>query len=95
MLILQRSLPDESKPIIIPKRIQLGLRPQAPTSHTTNGHVAPIPNGTIGKRKRTPEDEGNENTHTPKRGRLAVPDTSSELVVLDDPGNGVILIDED
>ncbi len=74
-----RSLPADSKPILIPAKVEIGRRPKTEAAHTNgvNGHMNGVTNGVggaaaLGKRKREADeaDLDSEEQQVKKRGRV-------------------------
>jgi hypothetical protein len=101
-LTLHRSLPDDSKPLIIPTDLNIPRRPKK--AHETDGEVAAT-NGVSGgtaevstKRKRGPDEAELEDLQIRKRGK--VPETNGnssgakdhDIIVLED--DGAIVLDD-
>jgi ubiquitin-like 1-activating enzyme E1 B len=93
-----RSLPDDSKPLLLPAKIDLTTRPKVDPALHMNGHAAPATNGTIGKRKRDADEVEPEDDNVRKRGKVfeeKPPQTDDDVVILDDSDQGAIVIDDD
>ena len=82
----------DSKPILVPQKFEVGRRPKAPSAPPLNG--APTQNGVVGKRKRDADEANLEDQHeVKKRNKVQPATTHDDLIVLDDSGNGAIVID--
>ena len=97
-----RTLPEESTPVQVPKKIEVARKPKAAApsngktneANGTNGMTATNGTGTKRKRSRSPEEpdiQGQPNSKTAKIQKTSVAD---DLIVLDDSGNGTIVIDD-
>ena len=94
-----RTLPEDSKPIIIPEELVVTRKPRTENGPLSNGltngttHV----NGSGTKRKRDADDAGINQDPIAKRGKVHEEATKydSDPVFLEDSGNGAIVIDDD
>jgi len=97
--ISEQALPDDSKPILLPDKVDVARKPKRVSEPPTNG----LANGTTdgdsvsGKRKRDAEDAGLEDEQVKKRGKVVEPTKSQDkdLILVDDFGDGAIVIDDD
>ncbi|MCJ1230838.1 E1 ubiquitin-activating protein uba2 [Toensbergia leucococca] len=103
--VSEQSLPPPSQPVHLPQKPAIPRKPKPPTTTPTipNGKesngIAP-PNGISGtRRKRSPDDEDHPDLPQSKKRTKDVPPPSSkdkdDLIVLDDSGNGAIVIEDD
>ena len=97
---LSRALPEDSKPILLPEKFAIARRPnkiadELLTNGHTNGNIPHI-NGTSSKRKREVDEPEIDQVQLLKRGKVReLASKEDDLVVLDDPTNGAIVIDDD
>lgn len=101
LAILEKSLPEDTGAVQLPKKLQIAHKPKdapAPvTNGDTNGHVTTHPVGT--KRKRSLEDPENGLQQDTKRGKMQIPSKAigfqdDDLVIADDSNDGAIVIDD-
>ncbi len=101
LAILEKTLPEDTKAVQLPKKFEIARKPKdapAPiTNGDTNGHVTASPIGT--KRKRSLEDSENGLQQDNKRGRIQMPSKAigfqdDDLVIADDSNDGAIVIDD-
>lgn len=101
LAILEKSLPEDTGAVQLPKKLQIAHKPKdapAPvTNGDTNGHVTTPPVGT--KRKRSLEDPENGLQQDTKRGKMQIPSKAigfqdDDLVIADDSNDGAIVIDD-
>lgn len=92
-----RSLPADSKPIVIPDMPNIARKPistnetAAETNDTTQSS-----NGPLSKRKRSRGDDDVDQADTVKRSKVhASPTADNEVILVDDRSNGAIVIDDD
>ena len=97
----RRTLPVDSKPVIIAERPDLVRKPKPVEKPLqdgeTNGTAAPIKKASF-KRKRSVEEADFDMSEdlVKKRGKVhQPPDKNNDLVVVEDTGNGAIFIDDD
>lgn len=99
VLILKnyRILPEDSNPVVIPEKLQI---PRKPNDNATpnaddqpNGTI--ITNGAITKRKRSLDDPGDDPVKSEKRGKVFAATKDFDPIVLDDSGNGAIVVEDD
>lgn len=90
-----RSLPDDSKPVLVPQKITIARKPKSSTIQPSKEMptVAASLNGTGSKRKRSLEETEDEQDRGMKRGKKNL--TDDELVIVDDSSNGAIIIEDD
>lgn len=90
-------MPEGSNPIQIVEKLQIPRKPSDGTTPTTtdqpNGTL--ITNGTNTKRKRSLDDADDEHLKSGKRGKVVEASKENGPVVLDDSGNGAIVIEDD
>lgn len=88
--------PLEGSAVQIPEGIEIPKKPEQPATtdaNATNGHAAPFVVGLAnGKRKRDDQEPVLDGEIASKRGKVA-PAADDEVVVLEDAGDGTILID--
>lgn len=93
-----RSLPESSKPILIREKLHIARKRRANGVVVLNGHAdgaAVLQNSTI-KRKRSLEESNNEQDQSTKRGKMdQLEKIDDSLVIVQDHGNGTIIIDDD
>lgn len=105
LAILEKTLPEDTKAVHLPKKLDIARKPKdapAPitnggTNGDTNGHVAASFVGT--KRKRSLEDPENGQQQDNKRGKIQMPSKAvgvqdDDLVIADDSNDGAIVIDD-
>ncbi|KAI4233983.1 MAG: hypothetical protein L6R40_006910 [Gallowayella cf. fulva] len=96
--VSEKTLPDDSKPIALPRQLDIPRKRtlDAEKHHEhANGHVPPptVP----GKRKRAGssiEEPGIEGRTSTKRGKIQSTSENDDLIVVDGPSNGAIVIDD-
>ncbi|KZF19415.1 putative ubiquitin-like activating enzyme [Xylona heveae TC161] len=103
--ISEQPLPEDSKPVLLPEKVEVPRKPKAvapavePAPPVANG-VAHAPNAADNadlKRKRNASDIGLEDEQIKKRGKVAEETSHAveeDLVVVEDSGNGAIVIDD-
>ena len=107
--ISEKNLPQDTKPVHLPGKLDIARRPKAApsplTNGDTNGHTST--NGVGIKRKRDIEDSEEVVQQEPKRGKAmqaeiiqnddaAITDGSNDVIIADDGnGDGAIIIDDD
>jgi len=92
-----RSLPADSKPIIIPDMPDIARKPVNidGTAAEANG-TTQSSNGPLSKRKRSLGDGDVDQAETVKRSKVHAPSTADdEVILVDDRSNGAIIIDDD
>ena len=94
-----RTLPEESKPVQVPQMIKVARKPKAaaPINGETNGaNGTTTTNGTGTKRKRSrsPEEPSIHEQPSSKAAKIQKSSDADDLIVLDDSGNGAIVIDD-
>ena len=92
-----RSLPENSKPVQLPAPLDINRKPKIVPTATTNGHTNGHPESSGTKRKRSLEEDPDQNL---KRSRIqagfkAEATQSENVVIEDDEHNGAIVIDSD
>ncbi|KAL8831600.1 MAG: hypothetical protein Q9191_000780 [Dirinaria sp. TL-2023a] len=106
--ISERTLPLDSKPVLLPQKIEIPAKPTISNASVTNGEVngSTMPlNGTAAKRKRSPDDSSYDQEQLLKRKREAELETeqpssksgtnkAEDTINLDDTHNGAIVIDD-
>ena len=101
---MHRSLPESSKPILVPEKVDIARKPKANEDTMTNGAVTSNGNSKIlagsqnqiMKRKRSADDNNLDGDQAVKHQR--VPKRKFEdddLVLVEDSSNGAIVIDDD
>ncbi|KAL8908726.1 MAG: hypothetical protein Q9171_005339 [Xanthocarpia ochracea] len=96
--ISEKSLPDDSKPVVLSQQLDIPRKRTLDTKETqehTNGGVSPPT--APGKRKRAAsslEEPGTEGQKDAKRGKVQATDQEDELILVDGPGQGAIVIDD-
>lgn len=92
-----RMLPEDSNPVVIPEKPQIPRRPNDNATPTTgdqpNGTI--ITNGANIKRKRSLDDPGDDQVKSGKRGKILEAVKEVDPIVLDDSGNGAIVVEDD
>lgn len=92
-----RVLPDESNPVMIPEKLQIPRKPHDNATPTTtnqsNGTI--VTNGTNPKRKRSLDDPDDDPIRIGKRGKVLAAVKELDPIVLDDSGNGAIVVEDD
>lgn len=105
---LSRTLPPDSKPVILPQRLAIPPKPKAAAEKVPNGNADSLgasSNGVGMKRKRSPEESTHDQEQLLKRKREEHPSEveptikrgkvdTDDLVIVDDSHNGAILIDD-
>lgn len=106
--ISEKSLPSDSKPVILPQKIEIPVKPtitEAPIPNgEANGSAMPL-NGIAAKRKRSLDDSFYDQEQLVKRKRETDSETkqlspgngtakAEDAIVLDDSSNGAIVIDD-
>lgn len=101
LAILERSLPEGTGAVQLPKEVQITHKPKdapaAVSNGDTNGHSTASAVGT--KRKRSLEDPDHSLQQDKKRGKVQMPSQAigfqdDELVIADDSNDGAIVIDD-
>lgn len=101
LAILERTLPEDTGAVQLPKELQIAHKPKdapaAISNGDTNGHATAPPVGT--KRKRSLEEPDHNLQQDNKRGKIQVPSQAigfqdDELVIADDSNDGAIVIDD-
>ncbi|KAF2745162.1 ThiF family protein [Sporormia fimetaria CBS 119925] len=94
LAVSERTLPKDAAPLQLVEKVTIGTKPKAPPAPVVNGHSHPLPilNGDSHKRKRPADDGELEAEVAHKRGKVA-PAPQDDVVVLDDPDDGAIVID--
>ena len=94
-----RTLPEDSKPILMPESLKIGRKPRVTGELLPNGFTdakTAHTNGTGTKRKRDADEAGLDEDLISKRGKVhELPPKKDDPVVLNDTGNGAIVIDDD
>ncbi|KAL8776688.1 MAG: hypothetical protein Q9213_008176 [Squamulea squamosa] len=96
--IWEKSLPEHSKPVTLPQQLDIPRKRTIDTTKAhehTNGDVAPptVP----GKRKRAGsslDEPGIEGQKVAKRGKVQATDQEDDVVLVDGPSQGAIVIDD-
>ena len=97
LAILEKTLPEDTKAIQLPKKLDIARKPKDAPASITNGHVTVSPVGT--KRKRSLEDPENGLQQDNKRGKIQMPSKAigfqdDDLIIADDSNDGAIIIDD-
>lgn len=103
---MDRSLAEESKPILLPAKPEVPRRPKREPVPAANGHDVTVTNGVSGNpdaaganRKRTADEADIRDELLRKRAKvpeqLSKQAPNDDVVVLDDAHAGAILIDDD
>ncbi|KAL8857504.1 MAG: hypothetical protein Q9178_005999 [Gyalolechia marmorata] len=96
--ISEKLLPDDSKAVALPQQLDIPRKRTLDTTRPhehTNGAVSPPT--APGKRKRAGsslEEPGIEGQKDAKRGKVQATDQEDELILVDGPGQGAIVIDD-
>ena len=96
-----RTLPEDSKPVLVPEKPEIARKPKPSNGQLVNGEsngTASVAKNASFKRKRSiGEAELDEAQDLfKKRGKVyEAPTKDNDLVVVEDIGNGAILIDDD
>ncbi|KAL8680714.1 MAG: hypothetical protein Q9186_003112 [Xanthomendoza sp. 1 TL-2023] len=98
LTISEISLPEDSKPVALPQQLHIPRKRNIDVEkhhEHANGHVPPptVP----GKRKRADssiEEAGIEGQKSTKRGKAQTTSEDDDLIVVDGPSNGAIVIDD-
>jgi ubiquitin-like 1-activating enzyme E1 B len=97
LAISDQTLPEDSKPIHLPNKLNIARKPKPAPISKTNGHDATA-NGTT-KRKRDADEAEIEEESARKRGKaaeqFAKAAQNGDTIVLDDAVDGAIVIDDD
>ncbi|MCJ1256939.1 E1 ubiquitin-activating protein uba2 [Lignoscripta atroalba] len=97
--ISEKTLPEDSKPILMPESLKIGRKPRVTGELLPNGFTdakTAHTNGTGTKRKRDADEAGLDEDLISKRGKVhELPPKKDDPVVLNDTGNGAIVIDDD
>lgn len=90
-------LPDDSKPVMIPEKLQIPRKPNENGTPTTtdqpNGII--LTNGANSKRKRSVEDPDDDQIQSGKRGKVLAATKELNPIILDDSSNGAIVVEDD
>ena len=90
-------LPDDSNPVLIPEKLQIPRKPNdnaTPTNNEQpNGTI--ITNGATTKRKRSLDDSNEDQIQGGKRGKVLAAVKDVDPIILDDSGNGAIVVEDD
>lgn len=87
-----RSLPDDSKPIVLPVAVDIPRKP-AMANGVANGHQI-LTNAAAATRKRDADAADLAIHPATKRGKATEAPTDRDDVLVDDSGNGAIMIDD-
>ncbi|KAL9034502.1 MAG: hypothetical protein Q9180_005370 [Flavoplaca navasiana] len=96
--ISEKSLPEDSKPVSLPQQLEIPRKRTVDITKEqehTNGNVAPPT--APGKRKRassTLDEPGIEGQKVPKRGKVQDTEQEDDLVLVEGPNQGAIVIDD-
>ena len=105
---LHRSFHPDSKPVVLPQKIEIPVKPTINDGPMPNGDAKESMmslNGNAAKRKRSPDDSSYDQEQLLKRKREADPETvqlssksgtdkADDTIILDDSHNGAIVIDD-
>ncbi|MCJ1420971.1 E1 ubiquitin-activating protein uba2 [Xylographa parallela] len=104
LAIADQSLPESSKPILVPDKLDIARKPRAngdsvnDGARTTNGNATPTPgpvNGDV-KRKRSADESNIDDDRAIKYPRIPKRKFEhDDLVLVEDSGDGAILIEDD
>lgn len=91
-----RSLPEGSKPILLPEKFDIARVPKSINGTAANGQEITVTNGISGKRKRGVDDVDPDDEQLRKRGKVFEEPFkgTADMIALDDSGNGAIIIDD-
>ena len=92
----RRSLPVDSKPIVVPQKLEIARKPKdANGTAETNGVTKPS-NGILSKRKRSIGEVDIDTVESVKRSKVHAPcNAHDEVILVDDRRDGAIVIDDD
>ncbi|MCJ1303094.1 E1 ubiquitin-activating protein uba2 [Hypocenomyce scalaris] len=97
--ISEQTLPEDSKPVMIPDDLEIARKPKVNSEAVPNGSVNGVAsiNGTGTKRKRSADESSiDQQEQIKKRGKVKeAPANDDDLVVLDYAGDGAIVLDDD
>ena len=101
--ISSKSLPEDAKPVVLITKPDIARRPRKPAVETNGETVSvmePVANGTsTAKRKRTADDDDLHGSTPVKKAQAQVATTSvsgvEDAIVVEDKGDGAIVIDDD
>lgn len=97
IFVSYRTLPDDSDPVVILEKLQIPRKLNDTATPTTsdqpNGSI--IINGASTKRKRSLDDPDDDQFKSGKRGKVLAALKKVDPVVLDDSGNGAIVVEDD
>ncbi|MCJ1269330.1 E1 ubiquitin-activating protein uba2 [Lobaria immixta] len=95
--VLEQTLPEDSKPVLVPHHITITRKAKPSSTHPSNEKptAAASLNGTGSKRKRNLEEIEEKQDHSTKRGKVQKNLTNDDLVIVDDSSNGAIVIEDD
>lgn len=91
-----RALAGDSKPVSLSQKLEI---PRKPVTNHANGlpvgnELAAINGATSVKRKRSADEIDDTQRQDLKRGKISKASTDEDIIYLDDPGNGTILIQD-
>ena len=91
---VHRSLPESTKPILLPERLKIARKPRSNGASQVNG--SEITTNGVDKRKRSREEVDASEDPDTKRRNLRMDKTDREdFVLIEEKGNGAIVIDDD
>lgn len=92
-----RTLPDDSKPVLVPNKLTIARKAQSSTTQPRKEIPTAVTtlNGTGFKRKRSPDEIEEDSDRKMKRGKVQKKVSDDELVIVDDSSNGAIIIEDD
>ncbi|MCJ1462862.1 E1 ubiquitin-activating protein uba2 [Pseudocyphellaria aurata] len=95
--VFEQTLPDDSKPVLIPHKINIVRKTKPLTTQPSKVTLTPTAslNGTGSKRKRSLEEIEAEQDRNKKRGKLQKNTSIDELALIDDSSSGAIIIEDD
>ncbi|MCJ1408189.1 E1 ubiquitin-activating protein uba2 [Ptychographa xylographoides] len=94
LAISEQSLPESTKPILLPERLKIARKPRSNGASQVNG--SEITTNGVDKRKRSREEVDASEDPDTKRRNLRMDKTDREdFVLIEEKGNGAIVIDDD
>ena len=98
--ISSKVLPEDDKPVVLVTKPDITRRPRKPAIESIGGAtstVDPITNGTSTAKRKRATDEADLDGNTPvKKAQATAPvNEVAETIILDDKGDGAIVIDDD
>lgn len=92
-----RPLPEDSKPIFLPQKLNIPRKPADTASSTQNDNLngsGPSNGVPTAKRKRDSEDFDDDQPRNTKQGKTHKPSTDESIISIDDAAAGAIVIEE-